>query len=436
MKLSHYIKNFPYEEQPGYRLLFSTKKSSMILLKEETFNNIEADKLSSESMEPLSKLGMIVPDLDDERREVSGFLDEINEKNKCLNISVILNLDCNFRCVYCYEDGMKGKFYMSDETADLLIDFIKNKFTSEKKSLNLDFYGGEPLLSTDLIKSISQKIKPFIENCGARYTFTLVTNGSLLKRQVVEELSPQGLTGVKITVDGPPEIHNASRPFKSGAGSFDVIMKNIRETCDIIKIAVGGNFQKQNYEKFPLLMDYLEKEGLTFEKIHQLKFDPAMNKPAGDNSPADFTDGCMSVNEPWVIEAFTSLREAVLKRGYSTPKITPSPCQVELKDAFVVNYDGVIYKCPSLIGKEGFEIGNLRDGIVDYSESHKLGIWNNEKCRECVYLPLCFGGCRYMSYVRDGNIDNVDCKKPYLDAALETLIKQDIKYRVQPKEIR
>ena len=434
MYLSNYLKTYPFKEKPGYLLLYSTKKASKILLKEGTYNSIINGVLSPENEETLSELGMIVPDRELEKREVSGFLNEINEKNSGLNISVILNLDCNFDCIYCYEGGMKGKLYMTDETTDLLINFIKGKFTQDKKSLNIDFYGGEPLLSADLIKSISEQMKFFTENRGASYTFSLVTNGSLFKRRIAEDLAASGLKGIKITIDGPPGIHNACRPFKSGADSFDTIIKNIKETNDIVKIAVGGNFQKENFEKFPLLMDYLEKEGLSPDRFHELKFDPVMNRPRDDNSPADFTDGFMSVNEPWVIMAGTFLREEVLKRGYNTPKITPTPCQVEIEDSFVVNFDGGIYKCPAWIGKKGFEIGNLRDGVTDYSDSHKLGIWKNEECAECEYLPLCFGGCRYMAYIRDGNIDNVDCKKPYLDAALETLIKQDIKYRPEAKK--
>ncbi len=234
---------------------------------------------------------------------------------------------------------------------------------------------------------------------------------------------------MKVTLDGPPETHNMSRPFKSGAGSFDAIVKNIRETCDLIKIAVGGNYQKDNYEKFPLLMDFMEAEGLSPKSIYSLKFDPAINSPDDGIAPVDFTDGLMSINEPWVIESGIMLREEVLKRGYSVPKITPSPCQVELDNAFVVNVDGVIYKCPSLIGKKGYDIGNVKDGVSDYSDSHKLGIYKNDECKECEYLPLCFGGCRYMSYVRDGNVDQVDCKRPYYDAVLETMLKQDMQYR-------
>ncbi len=431
MELSYYIKTYPFEERPGYLLLYSTKKASIILLKEETCQSIEKGMLSSADEARLLKPGIIVPDRKAEKDAMRGLVNEVNAKNSGLNITVVLNLDCNFDCIYCYEGNMKGKLYMADETAGFLIDFIKGRFTHDKKFLNIDFYGGEPLLSTALIKSISREMKSFTQSRGASYTFTLITNGSLFKRKIAEDLSLLGLQSVKITIDGPAEVHNACRPFKSGAGSFDTIMGNIRETCDIVKIGIGGNFQRGNYESFPLLLDYLKKEGLTPDRISAVKFDPVMKRPEEDTAPADFIDGCMSINEPWLIKAGALLREEVLKRGYNTPKLKPMPCQVEIADSYVVNFNGVIYKCPAFIGKKGYEIGDLRDGVMDYSNSHKLGIYKNEDCLECEYLPLCFGGCRYMAYIRDGSIDNTDCKRPYFDATLETLIKQDIKYRLK-----
>ncbi len=434
MNLSRYIKIYPFDEKPGYLLLYSTKRASMTLLEESTYNSIMNGTLSMANQEVLEKLGMVVADRDAEKQKVLHFIDEINEKNKNLNISVIINLDCNFNCIYCYEGAQKGKRYMDDGTAALLVEFIKGKMELDTKAVNLDFYGGEPLLSAALIKKISFQVKSLVEGRGAKYTFTLVTNASLFKRSIAEELVALGLKGIKTTLDGPPKTHNACRPFKSGAASFGTIIKNLKETNDLVKIAVGGNYKKDNYEQFPLLIDYLEKEGLTPDKLYELKFDPAMNSPKEGNAPADFTDGLMSINEPWVIESGTMLRAEVMKRGYKTPKITPSPCQVELNNAYVVNYDGGVYKCPTWIGKKEFAVGNLRDGVSDYSQSHKLGIWKNEECEECEYLPLCFGGCRYMSYVRDGNIDSVDCKRAYLDATLETMIKQDIKYRKGEKE--
>jgi uncharacterized protein len=272
-------------------------------------------------------------------------------------------------------------------------------------------------------------LKPFAESRGVSYTFTLVTNGSLLKKQAAEDLVQLGLTSAQITLDGPAENHNRYRPFKSGAGSFDTIIKNIKETCDLVKIAIGGNFDRANYPKFVSLLEYLKEEGLTSDKLAAVKFAPIMNLPEGERSLVDYREGCISVNEPWLLSAEALLREEILKHGYKTPKAMPITCMVETRDSYVVNFDGVIYKCPAFIGKEGFAVGDLESGVGDYASSYKLGIWKNQGCAECEYLPLCFGGCRYMAFVRDRDISKLDCKKAYLDNALERLVKQDIAYR-------
>ncbi|MGA1840292.1 MAG: geopeptide radical SAM maturase [bacterium] len=430
MQSSFYLKTFLCREKPGYLLLFSTKQASKVFLKEETFKAIEKGTLSPSDEALLSKLGMIVHDREEEKRTVFGLIDKINTNNSVLEIMVVLNMDCNFSCIYCYEGDMKGKLFMSDDTARRLIDFIKHKFTKDKQSLILHFYGGEPLLSIERIKSISQEIKSFVENNGASYGFTIITNGSLFKRSAAKELVPLGLKSVKITLDGIAETHNKSRPFKSGAPSFDTIIGNIKETCDLTRVGIGGNFDKENYERFVPLLDYLEKEGLTSEKIAIVKFDPVMKQPLGEAMPAGYSGGCMSINEPWLSKASTMLREEILKKGYKTLTLLPMPCMVEVLASYVVNFDGFIYKCPTFVGKKDYAVGSLLTGITDYSRSYKLGIWKNQECAECLYLPLCFGGCKYMTFIRDGNVDALDCKKAYLDTSLETLIKQDIKYNL------
>ena len=61
-------------------------------------------------------------------------------------------------------------------------------------------------------------------------------------------------------------------------------------------------------------------------------------------------------------------------------------------------------------------------------------VWKNEECLECAYLPQCFGGCRFMKFLRDGDITGVDCWKSFLDAILEKCILQDLKYRPANKK--
>ncbi len=429
MQLSRYLKTYPCEDKPGYLLVYSTKKASVSLLPERVYSSIENHALSPDEEASLSGLGIVVPDRKEERRQMSHIIDRLNARNQGLTISVIINMACNFNCVYCYEGSLKGSHYMSERTAGLLIDFVKKRFTEGKNLLQLDFYGGEPLMSSGLISEISGSLRSFTSERGASYAFSLVTNGSLLKRNVAEKLVQTGLASARITIDGDAETHNRYRPFKTGAGSFDAIIRNIRETCDLVRIGVGGNFDRISYERFPLLLDYLEKEGLTPGKIAEVRFGPVSKRPDEDRSPADYNEWSLSVNEPWVVKAGTFLREEIMRRGYNTPKIRPMPCQIEISDSFVVNYDGGIYKCPALVGRDGFEVGNLSDGVADYQNVYNLDLWKNDECLDCEYLPLCFGGCRYMAYVRDGSMNRSDCKRPHFDATLETMIRQDVKYR-------
>jgi uncharacterized protein len=432
MKLSKYVKIYRSDLRSDYRLLFSTKRVSKVEVPLETLEAIEQGTPSPEDEALLSKLGMIVEDREEEKRSVFGVLDRMNAKSTELNITVVLNLDCNFACIYCYQGNMKGPLYMTDETADYLMAFIKDRFSDQKESLVVDFYGGEPLLSLNLIKSISKRLKSFAKQKKASYAFNLVTNGSLFTRKVAEDLVPLGLSHVQITLDGPAENHNKYRPFKSGAGSFDVLIKNMQETWDLAKIGIVGNFDKKNYRQFFRLLDDLEWALLTPEKISSIRFSAIVNRPKGDISPTDYKAGCVSSNEKWLLEAEALLRGEILRRGHHTPKVGPIFCMVESTDSFVVHFDGVIYKCPGFIGKPGFEVGDVQSGVRDVDTIYNIGMWKTGDCADCEYLPLCFGGCRYMAFIKEGNVHTLDCRKDYFDASLETLIKQDIRYGQPP----
>lgn len=434
MFLSKYLKSYPSENNPGYRILFSTWTLAKIEIKEETFKSIERGEISTENQELLAGLGMLVSDREEEKKSVLNLFEVLNNRNKAVDFIVVMNLDCNFACKYCFEGELKGDLYTSGKTADRLIDFIKEKFTPDKKTLLVDFYGGEPLLSLDTIKYISRELKAFTKGRGASYSFGLVTNGALLKRKTAEDLSELGLSNVKITLDGPAEIHNRNRPFKSGAPSFDILIKNIKDTWDIVKINIGGNFEIDNYRDFPLLLDYLEQEGLTPEKLGAIKFDPVAKRSERVMNPTDYTGGCISLDEPWLIDATDFLREEILNRGYKTNNMRHKLCMVESRNSYVVNYDGTLYKCPGFIGMEEFIVGDIEKGVSDYSKSHNLGIWKKEECTDCIYLPLCYGGCRYMTFLRDGNVKAIDCQREYLDATLEAMIKQEIKYELKVEE--
>ncbi len=427
MKLSKYCTIHQYPEDRGLRTLFSTRTTSAVTVTREVLEDIKKDSLPKGEGKTLLSEGLLVKDSRSEKQEMLRFVDDLNAGSDTFDAVVVLNLDCNLACKYCFEGSRKGKHYLSAETVDDFIDFIQSNGLEGKDEISLIFYGGEPLLSTDMIVRISEKITAIADGRGIDYAFALITNGTLLTPRNVEKLKSLGLKGASITLDGPKNVHDAFRPFKSGNGSFDAIVENIRNVCKLIDVQIGGNYTQDHYREFPRLLDHFLDTGLTPDNISQIRFDPVVND-SSEFAPPDFHDGCMSANEPWLIEAGIFLREEILKRGFRTHEISPAVCMIERCDHVVVNFDGSLYKCPGLIGRKEFCVGTLKTGIMNYGTTHCLGNWKNEECLACAYLPLCFGGCRYMKLLQDGAMQGVNCRKEYFDKTLAQFVAQDIKY--------
>jgi len=431
MPLSHYLKIFPLPGHPDKRLLFSTRTGGLAMVSSEALAAIEDNIASPELTASLAKLSMVVDDPALEQKEMGGYLQKLNRLNPNLRAAVILGMACNFACLYCYEGSLKGTAAMSDATADQLAVFLLARFSAgKKKRLILDFYGGEPLLYVQRIIYLAERLKPAIEALGGIFEFTLVSNGSLLIPTVVEELVALGLQSVKVTIDGPAANHDHFRPFKDGRGSWSVIVENLLACRGLCVITLSGNYTAENYALFPALLDALTDRGFAPGDFASVQFYPVMQINDQFANP-EFTGGCCSNDEPWVHAASLALREEIMQRGYTYPKLYPSPCMVDVDDAFTVNHDGAIYKCVTLIGHRELACGDIWRGMgEDWRQAWCVDHWKNEvQCCECVYLPLCFGGCRAMAFQRNGHMAQVDCQRSLLDATLEPLLLQDFKIR-------
>lgn len=408
-------------------LVYSTARGSIVKLSCDVLDDAVNGRLSAEEQEVLASIGVLVSDCHAEQEQLRGLFDESNQRSKQFTALVTMNLDCNLACGYCYEDHFRGKRYMSRDTADLLIGCVS---THIDKGLDvmLDFYGGESLLSLSRMKDIAAEVRKKAFDAGVRASFNLVSNATLLTREVAIELKELGFNSVRFTIDGPPDVHDLQRPFISGKGSFDLIIKNLEQVCDLLTVQLGGNYTRDNFHHFPRLLDMLIERGITPDRLGYVMFSPVTPK-AGEAGLSDFATGCACPNEPWLIEASLYLRQEILRRGFNAPKPKLTACMVEFDNDLVVNYDGSLYKCPAFMGWDDMKIGHLADGISDYRESHNMDVWKNDECLNCPYLPLCFGGCRFLRRLRTGAIDGVDCRREYLDAALEQILLQDLNLR-------
>lgn len=427
MQLSNYLKIYHCPDQPGMSLVYSTIRSSVVLLSDDLLEAAENDSLPDTERATLARLGILTPDRATEQERMRAIFDTPRPGTPFSAI-VVLNLDCNLACTYCYEDAFRGRHYMSEETADLLVETVRRERIAKGQPVRLTFYGGEPLLSLELIRAISRSLRETAQEQGVAFSFSLVTNGTLLNRACAEELVALGLSGAKITLDGPAELHNQSRPYISGNGSYEAILRNVADIFDIVPLQLGGNYTRDNYRHFPRMFDDLIERGVNPGRIATVLFAPVTPK-AGERVLSDFNTGCTCSYEPWLMEAGVFLREESLKRGFAAPKPKLSPCMVELEHDLVINYDGSYYKCPAFMAYPQLRIGSLAEGIADYRQSHNLDLWKTEECLGCAYLPICFGGCRQLTLLRNGEINEVDCRREYYDTVLEKVIRQDLAHQ-------
>ena len=421
--LSRYLKIYPDRDRPGSVLLYSTRKGSVARVPERLLAAVQGDLLSEPEQELLRRTEIWTNDPVAEMATLRNLVDHTNARSTIFSATVVLTLECNLACTYCFEDHFRGKHVMSPETVRLLVDNIKRKHIGHGRDVEIRFYGGEPLLALQGLKEVAAPLLDAATRAGTKFFFSLVTNSTLLTRRVVEELLPLGLTSAQITLDGPQNIHDRQRPFVSGRGSFKTIVNNLRKVYELVTLKPGGNFTRENYREFPAMLDALLDAGMDPSKLGPVQFSPILPK-SGVCDPHGFA--CVTTSDPWLIEANLFLREETLRRGFSVLKPNRGICMIDLENTLVVNYDGTLYKCPNLMGWPEFSVGTLVDGISDYRDSHKLDIWKNDECLECAYLPLCFGGCRLITLLKTGAIDGVDCRRVMLDASLETIIRQDL----------
>jgi uncharacterized protein len=430
MKLSHYLLTYILPQAPGLRVLYSTRRTSLALLPEAEFVALaQGRELEPQTMAQLAALGMVVPDLDAERAAVRGFYAELNRFDHNVTVSVVLGMACNFACRYCYEGTLKGGQAMDEATAAQTIAFIKSRFRQGKERIHLDFYGGETLLYTKRLLHLAGELKAFATEQGGRFDFNVVTNGSLLTRELVQELKGYGLAGIKVTLDGPAENHNLFRPYKDGRPSFETIVENLLAVSDLTEVTLGVNFTEENYRLFPQLLDDLMARGLGPGRIANVHFAMVMAIKDRFASPG-YSGGCAGIDEPWLREAMLHVRGAALARGYQVFPLRPEVCAVLVDDALAVHYDGSLYHCLPLAGREEYCCGHVRTGLTEPVASHHLDNWQQDgRCQGCVYLPLCYGGCRFTTYQRTGAMAGVDCQKAFFEEAIPGMLSQDLRYR-------
>jgi uncharacterized protein len=406
------------------------------------------------SIDLLWEHGFLVPDRAQERTALEAYFRDVRECTDQLRVTVLTTLQCNFACDYCIQgdhgDYNKNAARMSLETAARVADWTEARLDAlSAKSFVLTFFGGEPLLNMPVVYYLAERLAAACRERGVRMIINVITNGLLLTADMVERLNACGLNGVKITLDGDREAHNRSRPLRGGQGTFDRIIKNIREISHLTKVSIGGNFDMDTAESYPALLDFLAEQEFA-DKLARVSFKPVIREKSVTTSKGmipltvvgaegkPLNGACMTsagtgVNRVcdscnFVDEKMAFLRDETKKRGFATTDgVHMGPCEIHHSHSHTVGPEGSLFACPGFAGEAVQSVGHI-DGRQEEYRSHalrqfqKLSAW--EQCNDCAFIPVCAGGCTVASHNELGDMYAPNCHKTSFEAGV-TAMAQD-----------
>jgi uncharacterized protein len=287
---------------------------------------------------------------------------------------------------------------MSHEVQDAVVKMVAKRIKN-KRNLSVTWFGGEPMLALDVMENLTSRFRVLSQKFGFKYCASIVSNGYLLNRKNAERLKNLGIRDVQITLDGPPEIHNKRRPLLNGKGTFNRIVKNLKEIYDLLEVTIRVNVDKSNLNETMKLLDCLEQEGLKRKLMVYFGHVWGYTEVC-----ADITTSCFDREEFGKIEAH--LQWILYKRGFiggKYPSVKRGFCTADSASGMVISPKGKVFKCWNDFGCKEDEVvvyDLLNGSNVKMQEN--MSRWMNwdpfskKDCVQCSLLPICMGGCPYL----------------------------------------
>jgi uncharacterized protein len=340
------------------------------------------------------------------------FASDLVLKSMCLNVAH----SCNFACNYCF--AKKGNYggsnaLMSFEVAKKAIDFLYEN-SPMREALEVDFFGGEPLLDFDVVKKTIEYARS--EHSDKIWRFTITTNGSLLTDDVEKFLYDNDVS-IVLSLDGDKKTNDAYRIYRNGMGTFDAVFPRIKKVADHRNVSAGyyvrGTYTHTNLEISKIVMD-LKNFGFKY-----ISLEPVVTKEEGIGIEASDLSVLRNQYELLAQKFVVSQEDNQWNFFHFNVDLEAGPC-IEKRingcgagvEYVVVSPDGSIYPCHQFDGIEGTKLGDIYRGITNKALQEQFRkanfLFNKEPCKNCWARFYCGGGCLANNY----NM-NKDIFKPY-----------------------
>ena len=379
-----------------------------------SYPEAELKEACDEILELINGRELYTPDT---YKNISGNLGKlnINIKAMCLHIAH----DCNLACRYCFADegeykGERG--LMSFETGKKALDLLVES-SGARKNLEVDFFGGEPLMNFDVVKQLVAYGRSLEEKYDKNFRFTLTTNAVLLNDEITDFLNRE-MSNVVLSLDGRKEVNDRMRVTPNGKGSYDVIVPHIQEFIKKREVNekftdyyVRGTFTSHNLDFVNDIQEYID---LGFKN---LSMEPVV-------TTEDY--GIKEEDLPVIMKEYERLARLYIDKKKSGEGFTffhymidldGGPCVIKrLKgcgsgnEYVAVTPKGEIYPCHQFVGQKDFIIGDVDNGIqrLDIIQRFKeASVYTKDKCERCFAKFYCSGGCPANSWNFSRDINKV-----------------------------
>ena len=371
---------------------------------EECYNQVEnlksAGKLfTPDTFEPMA--GAL-------KQKTSGVV-----KALCLHVAHT----CNLNCEYCF--ASQGKYQgeravMSFEVGKRAFDWLIEN-SGNRHNLEVDFFGGEPLMNFDVVKQLVAYARSIEKEKGKNFRFTLTTNGLLIDDDVIDFANKE-MSNVVLSLDGRKEVHDRFRVDYNGKGSFDKIVPKFQKLVkarDNKNYYMRGTFTHQNPD---FLKDIEVMLDLGFT---ELSMEPVV---CASGDPSELTPEDMTI----VMEQYEKLAELMLKKDkegkpftfyHYMIDLTGGPCIYKRisgcgsgTEYMAVTPWGDLYPCHQFVGDEDFKLGDIWQGVTNNEVQNSFAecnVYAREECKNCWARLYCSGGCAANAYHATGKVTGI-----------------------------
>jgi uncharacterized protein len=376
-----------------------------------------AECLDEETLRQFVVAGFLVPAGKDELAEVRERFHRAREKTPIV-LTITTTMDCNLACYYCYEERSAEQLSLADIPA--IVDLARNRLRhSGKRSLHVDWYGGEPLLNVEFLEAASLALQSLCAEEGIAYHASVISNGTCWPAEVGDFVHRHRLRQVQVSFDGLRRHHNRRRRYRGSAAagtagsSFDEAIGLVDRLLEYVRVDIRFNLDGGNKGDLLPFIQLARRLGW-FQRRH-----PAVLQPA--RLAAYSARSAFLRTAELTLEEFDELRAAVRREagsavpveeseapdGFPAPKT--SVCAALADDSAVVGADGRHYRCGLQVSERHRAVGQIesRRSLPLVNEHVDTGWWREfdptqlPTCSRCSFLPICWGGCPKKHLERD-----------------------------------